>query len=193
MNDKPPIFNLTQEDQELWQRYMGVEAEDDDVNEDFATMLEAFEGPFQDDAFPSDPPKDTTSKEYSKSDAVESERKKNIDGHFDKKLKQGKIPIERIYDLHGLKQAQAFAALEKFVQKSYQEKCRCVLVITGKGKSTKESNNWFESSKGVLKEKLPQWLSASQFNKMILKITPAHAKHGGDGAFYIYLRKNDKM
>ncbi|TNC87776.1 MAG: hypothetical protein CSH36_14040, partial [Thalassolituus sp.] len=42
----------------------------------------------------------------------------------------GKLPVERIYDLHGLRQQAAYEALEKFVLRSFQAKCRCLLVIT---------------------------------------------------------------
>ena len=188
MKDKPPVFDLTQEDQELWKRYMGIEDAHNCSNGDFVTLLDSYDTPVQEETLPAknkeDAPAEThASRAVPKSNSI-------IDGRIDKKLKQGKIAVERIYDLHGLNQHQAYAALEKFIYKSYQEKCRCVLIITGKGKSIQKQENWFEKPQGVLKEKLPQWLSTKNFAHIVLKTTKAHSKHGGDGAYYIYLRKN---
>lgn len=105
---------------------------------------------------------------------------KEIDRRTDERLRKGKMPIEATLDLHGYRQDEAHEALINFVKASYGASRRCVLVITGKGRM----------SEGVLRQKVPGWLQASDLSPLILKIYTAQPQHGGQGAFYIYLRKN---
>jgi DNA-nicking Smr family endonuclease len=107
---------------------------------------------------------------------------KEIDRNTEKKINQGRIPIEARIDLHGMTQDQAHIALNQFILSSYNSGKRCVLVITGKGGDGK--------SVGVLKRSVPQWLEQSDIDNIILRKIKAQPKHGGDGALYIYLRKN---
>ena len=99
-------------------------------------------------------------------------------------LKWGKIRPEAILDLHGLRRTQAHIRVLNFIESSIKSKLRFVLIITGKG-------NKFSSigEVGVLKKELPQWISQSAQSNNILAIFPAALKHGGSGAYYIYIRK----
>ncbi|MDG2404584.1 MAG: Smr/MutS family protein, partial [Paracoccaceae bacterium] len=63
-----------------------------------------------------------------------------------------------------------------------------VLVITGKGKTSMDVNK-VPRRTGVLKEKVPKWLCLPPVSLVILEISVAHLKHGGGGAFYVYLRR----
>ena len=105
-----------------------------------------------------------------------------MDGRTQRRLKQGKLPIEGVLDLHGMTQAQAQAAVSGFIEKSYGLNQRCVLIITGKGRFSKDEI-------GVLRRALPDWLNMPPLNEKILSFTKAHKKDGGEGAYYIYLRK----
>ncbi len=78
-------------------------------------------------------------------------------------------------------QAEAYAALKSFIHAAAAQKKRTVLVITGKGRR-------FE---GVLRQKLPQWLSEPDMARHVLALTPAQPKDGGTGAFYLRLRKSE--
>jgi len=113
-------------------------------------------------------------------------------GQMDKKsfakLKSGKVSPEVTLDLHGMTTSQAYPALKMFILKSYEEKKRLLLVITGKGNKTSD-NSFFESEKGVLKKNVPEWLNQSPLGEIILSTSLAHLKHGGSGALYVYLRK----
>jgi DNA-nicking Smr family endonuclease len=40
-----------------------------------------------------------------------------------------------------------------------------------------------------LKQMVPRWLNEAELAALIAHSQPAHAKHGGEGALYIYLRK----
>ena len=68
---------------------------------------------------------------------------------------------------------------------------RLVLVVTGKGNPKNDDNApWMMSPHGVLKQMVPRWLNEPELAALIASVQPAHAKHGGGGALYVYLRKN---
>ena len=90
-------------------------------------------------------------------------------------------------DLHGFTQAQAHTALQNFLQKAHAAQMRCVLVINGKGVKNLEENG--VPQRGVLKRMLPHWLVEPPLHTIVLKHTPATIKDGGEGAFYIYLKR----
>jgi DNA-nicking Smr family endonuclease len=97
------------------------------------------------------------------------------------RLKRGRVVVEGRIDLHGMDQKTAFAALMGFVDTSSRSGKRALLVITGKGA--------LADGGGVLRRNAPSWLMASPLAGRILTIEPAHIRHGGDGAFYVLLRR----
>jgi DNA-nicking Smr family endonuclease len=105
---------------------------------------------------------------------------KGFDRATETKLRRGQLPLEGRLDLHGLTQAEAFAALHRFIQAAVKQEKRTVLVITGKGQR-------FE---GVLRRMVPQWLEEPDLARHIVALTPAQPKDGGSGAFYLRLRKH---
>lgn len=104
-----------------------------------------------------------------------------LDRRSAEKLRKGQMPIEARLDLHGLRQAEAQAQLTRFLTTGYHSGRRCVLVITGKGSRNGEA--------GVLRRLVPFWLQMHPLAPMILSHAPARPKDGGDGAFYILLRR----
>ncbi len=111
--------------------------------------------------------------------AARPQQAPELDFRTEQKLRRGRMEIEGTLDLHGMSQARAHGALNDFVMHAHRRSARCLLVITGKGKS----------GEGVLRQKLSDWLSQPPLAGMILKITQAQPRHGGGGAFYIYLRR----
>lgn len=111
-----------------------------------------------------------------------------LDGRTETKLRRGKMPIDGTLDLHGMRQEQAHAALEQFILGAHARDRRCLLLITGKGKSVRAADV-HDHAPGVLRQKVPQWLSLPPLKEKILKIVPAVQRHGGTGAFYIYLKR----
>lgn len=107
--------------------------------------------------------------------------------HFER-LRRGKLDPEARLDLHGMNAEQAHAALNGFILRSFSQNLRLVLVITGKGKPPKDSGI-MPGKQGVLRHSLPNWLSAPRLAPLILEFGPAHQRHGGGGAYYIYLRR----
>ena len=104
------------------------------------------------------------------------------------RLKRGRLYPEARIDLHGMTLDQAHPALTGFVMRSYAEGKRLVLVITGKGKS-RDDGGPIPVRFGVLKHQVPQWLRMMPLGPIVLQVTEAHQKHGGSGAYYVYLRR----
>lgn len=112
--------------------------------------------------------------------------------HMDRKnfgrLKRGKLAPEGRIDLHGMTLAQAHPALTRFILGSHASGRRLVLVITGKGK-VKFDEGPIPTRQGVLKHQVPHWLQSGALRPAVLQIAEAHARHGGSGAYYVYLRR----
>ena len=104
---------------------------------------------------------------------------------FGRRLRQrvarGREPIEARFDLHGLTQAQAHAALSRFLHSASARGVRLVLIITGKGGRGGEA--------GVLRRQVPLWLALPEFRDLVIGFEDAHAAHGGEGALYVRLRR----
>jgi DNA-nicking Smr family endonuclease len=119
-----------------------------------------------------------------------------LDRRTSQRLARGQVEYEARLDLHGMRQDEAQSALLRFLNRCRGEGMRCVLVITGKGESpfarhTLHSTRYHEASDhtGVLRSALPQWLGEAQFRVQVAGFQPAHPRHGGGGAFYLWLRK----
>jgi hypothetical protein len=104
-----------------------------------------------------------------------------IDRATVERMKRGRVNVEARIDLHGMDQRAAFASLMGFIETASRAGRRAVLVITGKGAVSEGG--------GVLRRNAPNWLMASPLAVRILTIQPAHTRHGGDGAFYVLLRR----
>jgi DNA-nicking Smr family endonuclease len=93
---------------------------------------------------------------------------------------RGKQAIDARLDLHGLTQAQAHGALLRFLHNAHARDARLVLVLTGKGRGAEP---------GVLRRQVPQWLGLPEFRALVLGFEDAGARHGGEGALYVRLRR----
>ncbi len=103
----------------------------------------------------------------------------DIDKRTADRLKRGKLPVEARLDLHGLTQVQAERALARFLAESQSAGLRNVLLITGKGRV----------DGGVLRRELPYWLNQPRNRDLVVAVTPAQPKDGGEGAFYLRLKR----
>jgi DNA-nicking Smr family endonuclease len=106
-----------------------------------------------------------------------------IDRRTRQRLARGLEPIDARLDLHGCTQAQAHAALLGFLRRAQAQNARTVLVITGKG------GGHAAHERGVLRRQVPLWLALPEFRKFVVGFEPAHVAHGGEGAFYVRLRR----
>lgn len=98
-----------------------------------------------------------------------------------RKLARGRMPIDASIDLHHMNQDEAMSQLHRFLVQARARQCRHVLVITGKGRSPQ--------SDGVLRRMLPVWLGREPFTGLVSGVRTAGRGHGGDGAFYVRLRR----
>lgn len=85
-------------------------------------------------------------------------------------------------DLHGMTQDAARITLEAFLGRAWSDGWRAVLVITGKG----------VQGDGVLRRRTPEWLSAPHLAHIVAGVSPAHRRHGGEGALYVALKRRPK-
>ncbi len=104
------------------------------------------------------------------------------------RMTRGKLAPEARIDLHGLTLAEAHPELVRFILNAQGAGLRLVLVITGKGKR-REDHGPIPQRMGALRHQVPQWLRQSPLGPAVLQITEAHLKHGGSGAYYVYLRR----
>lgn len=104
------------------------------------------------------------------------------------RLRRGKLKPEARIDLHGMTLAQAHPTLTGFILRSASAGHRLVLVITGKGKQ-RDDGGPIPTKFGVLRHQVPQWLAMAPLGGLVLQVTESHIRHGGQGAYYVYLRR----
>lgn len=119
-----------------------------------------------------------------------------LDRRTSQRLARGQMEVEATLDLHGRTRERAHGVLLDFLSRGRARGLRCVLVITGKGASpyarhTLHGAEFYEvpERQGVLRSALPRWLNEAEFRTHVSGFQPAHPKHGGGGAFYIWLRR----
>lgn len=99
----------------------------------------------------------------------------------EKRVRRGKLDIAATFDLHGHTQLSAARALPAFLMAQQTDGARCVLVITGKGRE----------GQGVLRRNFLIWLESPEARALVSGYAESHPKHGGSGAFYVFLRRRD--
>ncbi|PIB26560.1 hypothetical protein BFP76_11720 [Amylibacter kogurei] len=112
----------------------------------------------------------------------------NMDKRNFQRLMKGKMEIEATLDLHGMTYDQAQKRITMFIRQSHVAGLRMILVITGKGR-THGVDEFNRPKGGVLRQSLPDWLRSPALNHLVLQVTPAQQRHGGTGAWYVYLRR----
>ena len=117
-----------------------------------------------------------------------NERLPNKDFQFQVK----KTKKTRSIDLHGYTLDEANKAIEHFINKAYVDNGYRVIVVTGKGHhSNNEKDPYVSKDLGILKYSVPEFILNNKvlMNK-ISEIVDAKIADGGEGAFYIFLKKN---
>ena len=97
-------------------------------------------------------------------------------------------------DLHGLSLNQANKIVKKFIIESFEKGYKKILIITGKGlKSKVHKNPYLSEQMNILKYSVPEFIKNDEdlFEK-INRISTADLKDGGEGAFYIFFKKEKK-
>ena len=111
----------------------------------------------------------------------------NKDNNFSKK----KIIKDYTYDLHGYSLDEANKKIEDLINQSYEKRVKKLIIITGKGIHSKnEKNPYISKNLGKLKYSVPDFIKKNkELMEKISSINDAELVNGGEGAFYIYLKK----
>ena len=109
----------------------------------------------------------------------------------DHKLKKKKQYKTKSIDLHGYSLKEANETIQYFINKSYEENVNRLIVITGKGlHSNNEKDPYVSKNLSILKYSVPEFIENNiELKKKILEITNAKIEDGGEGAFYIHLKR----
>ena len=119
-----------------------------------------------------------------------SSKEKLIDkDNYIKKRKTTKILD---IDLHGYTLDDANKKIEEFIKECFANNINLIKVITGKGlHSNNERNPYISKDLSILKYSVPEYIKKNnQLMKLIIKFKEATIDDGGEGAFYILLKKN---
>lgn len=108
-----------------------------------------------------------------------------LDRNTARRLARGQRRPDAVLDLHGMTADRAHAALNRFIHDSANAGLRCVLVVTGKGRS--EDGGY--RGDGLLRRETPRWLSVQPLASRVVGVFEAHPRHGGAGALYVYLKR----
>jgi DNA-nicking Smr family endonuclease len=110
-----------------------------------------------------------------------------IDRRTEDKFRKGKMAIDGRIDLHGMTLKEAHATVRDYILLQSAAGKRCLLIITGKGSG---GGSLSDAPRGQIRQSLGHWLDAPDLRPLILSVAPAQRGHGGDGAFYVLLRRN---
>ena len=109
----------------------------------------------------------------------------------DKNNKKDKINKIESIDLHGYSLDDANLVIKDFITKSYKLGINKLIVVTGKGLHSEHDKDPYVSKKlGILKYSVPEYIKNNfELMKVINFMEKAKIEDGGEGAFYIYLKK----
>jgi DNA-nicking Smr family endonuclease len=106
---------------------------------------------------------------------------RGLDIRIVKKLTRGEFPIDARIDLHGLRKFEVDQKVEAFIKQARANKYRLLLIITGKGTHSEGGP--------VIKDAVYGLLTRGAMVRNVLALSPAQPEHGGDGAYYVLLRR----
>ena len=107
-----------------------------------------------------------------------------------KKLERGKVTS---IDLHGYTLEEANQTVENFINKSFENNISKLIIVTGKGlHSDNHKDPYVSRDLSILKHSIPSFIKQNQdLMSKIYEIKNASIEDGGEGAFYIFLKKNN--
>ena len=95
------------------------------------------------------------------------------------------------FDLHGYSLDEANKKINDLVHDAYKKQISKLIIVTGKGLHSKNDKDPYVSKDfGILKYSVPEYLKNNdELMAMISEIKQANIQDGGNGAFYIFLKK----
>ena len=118
---------------------------------------------------------------------------KNPSDIYDKEKNNSKHNVRRErfkFDLHGFTLDDANRKIREIIFFCNEKKYKELLIITGKGiHSTNDNDVYVSKNLGKLKYSVPEFIkSDEELNKLILSVTEADIKDGGEGALLIKMK-----
>ncbi len=113
-------------------------------------------------------------------------RLNKIDVSLMRQLRLERMIITHKIDLHDMSLAVAYEALYGFLRGAWHDGAKIALVITGKGS---RQNSRQQLGMGELRRNLPRWCIEPSFQPMVVALQQSLAHHGGEGAFYVQIRR----
>ncbi len=109
----------------------------------------------------------------------------------DSKIQIKQIIKTRSIDLHGYSLDEANKTIRNLIFESFKKNVSKLIIVTGKGlHSQNEKDPYVSKDLGILKYSVPEYIKTNKdLAEMINRIEDANIKDGGEGAFYIYLKK----
>ena len=124
----------------------------------------------------------TTPFDLSDSDEYVEGAMVGVDARLLRRLRTGDFAVQGHVDLHGMTTEEARPAVDRFLAQAYLDGKRCVLIVHGRGRNSKDQIP-------VLKRSLVRWLARGQSARQVLAFTSARPCDGGAGAVYVLLRR----
>jgi DNA-nicking Smr family endonuclease len=106
-----------------------------------------------------------------------------IDRRTSQKFSRGEMFIDGRLDLHGMTLKEAQAAVQNFIRNGAATGRRCILIITGKGRTGSSDGH------GRIRREALHWLDHPSLRPHILAVNEARQQHGGSGALYVLLKR----
>ena len=94
-------------------------------------------------------------------------------------------------DLHGFTLDEANKKIEKFILDSYENGFNKLRIVTGKGlHSNNEKDPYVSKDLSILRYSVPEYIkNNNELMNLITEFQEANIQEGGEGAFYIFLKK----
>ena len=94
-------------------------------------------------------------------------------------------------DLHGFTLDEANNKIEKFILDSYENGFNKLRIVTGKGlHSNNEKDPYVSKDLSILRYSVPEYIKSNdELMNLITEFKEANIQEGGEGAFYIFLKK----
>ena len=103
-----------------------------------------------------------------------------------------KVIKTQSFDLHGFSLDEANKEIDHLIRQSHKNGINKLIIVTGKGlHSEHEKDPYVSKDLGILRYSVPEYIkNNNELMSMIYEIKTADIEDGGNGAFYIYLKKN---
>ncbi len=109
----------------------------------------------------------------------------------DSNIQERRIKKNLTFDLHGYSLEDANKKIKDLIIEARSKGVSKLTIVTGKGlHSQNEKDPYVSKELGILKYSVPDYIKKNkELMSMIINIKEANIDDGGNGAFYIYLKK----